>query len=182
VPPRRLDKTPLGAFVFDLFAQLFSAGARIDAPRCCSYNGFLGLLLLGGALALRLSEPPDVLGERGFTLVIASSVVLLAALVVPATRPRLVPTLLATQGLVVAALTAGFALACARWALGSPESHTFRYLPGLIVLGGTYGAALWADFGPGRLRPRPWRLAGFIAGVALEAAVAVLVVRAMLRD
>ncbi len=183
MPPRQVEKTPLATFVFDLFAQLFSAGARIDAARCCSYNGFLGLLLLAGALALRLSGPPDVLGGPGFTLVIASSVVLLAALVVPATRPRLVPVLLATQGVVVVALTAGFALACARWALGStPESRTFRYLPGLIVLGGTYGAALWADFGPARMRPRPWRLAGFIAGVALDTAVAVLVVGAMLRD
>jgi hypothetical protein len=175
-------KTPLATFVFDLFAQLFSAGARIDAARCCSYNGFLGLLLLGGALALRLSGPPDVLGEGGFVFVIASSVVLLAALVVPAARPRFVPALLATQGGVIVALTAGFALACASWALGTPESHSFRYLPGLIILGGTYGAALWADFGPPRTHARPWRLGGFIAGVALEAAVAVLVVGAMLRD
>jgi hypothetical protein len=37
------------------------------------------------------------------------------------------------------------------------------------------------DFGPARARPRPWHLAGFIAGVALEAVVAALVVGVVLR-
>jgi hypothetical protein len=54
-------------------------------------------------------------------------------------------------------------------------------LPGLIVARATYGAALWADFGPARPRPRPLRLAGFIAGVALEAVVAALVVGVLSR-
>jgi hypothetical protein len=48
-------------------------------------------------------------------------------------------------------------------------------------VGATYGAALFADFGPARARPRPWRLAGFITGSALEIVVAVLVVGAVLR-
>jgi hypothetical protein len=165
----------------DLFAQVFSDGARIDARRCCSYNGFLGLLIFVGALALRLSGPPDPLGGRGLALVVASAVVLLPALVVPLIRPPLVPALLAAQGVVVVALTVGLALACAAWALGTPATNTFRYLPGLIVVGTTYGSALWADFGPARARPRPWRLAGLIAGIAIEGVVATLVVAALLR-
>lgn len=176
--PRR---APSASFLRDLFAQLFSARARIDARRCGAYNGFLGLLLLGGALALRLSGPPDPLGGGGFALVVASAVVLLAALVVPVTRPGLVPTLLVAQGLVIVTLTVAFALACARWALATPATGSFRYLPGLIVVGTTYGAALCADFGPTRARPRPWRLAGFITGSALEMVVAALVVGAVLR-
>lgn len=138
MPPRRAPST---SFLLDLFAQLFSARARIDAGRCCAYNGFLGLLLLGGALALRLSGPPDPLGGGGFALVVASSVILLAALVVPVTRPGLIPALLAAEGLVIVTLTVGFALACARWALATPATGSFRYLPGLIVVGATYGAA-----------------------------------------
>jgi hypothetical protein len=178
VPPRR---APSASFLLDLFAQLFTARSRIDAGRCCAYNGFLGLLLLGGALALRLAGPPDLLGGGGFALVVASAAVLIAAFVVPVTRPRLVPALLAAQGLVIVTLTVGFALACTAWALASPATGAFKYLPGLIVVGTTYGAALWADFGPARARPRRWRLAGFITGTALEMVVAALVVRAVLR-
>jgi hypothetical protein len=181
MPPRPRDKATLGTFVSELFAQLFSARSPIDAARCCSYNGSLGLLLLAGAVVLRLSGPSDELGGFTLTLLVLASLVLLAAFVVPATRPRYVPALLAVHGVVVLGLTAGFALACARWALDSPESHSFRYLPGLIVLGGTYAGALWADFGPPRAHPRPWRLAGFVVGVALEIAVAALVVAALLR-
>jgi hypothetical protein len=181
VTPRDDRNAPLGSFLRDLFAQLFSAGARIDSARCCAYSAFLGLLLLIGALALRLAGPSDPLGGLGFMVVVTSAVVLLAALVVPVVRPRLVPTLLAVQGVVIVALSAGFALACAVWALGTPATGSFRYLPGVIVVGVTYGAALWADFGPARAHPRPWRLAGFIAGVALEAAVAALVVGVVLR-
>lgn len=174
--------TPRASFLRDLLAQLFSDGARIDAARWCGYNGFFGLVLLGGALALRLSGPPDPLGGRGFVFVVACAVVLLAALVVPLLRPRLVPALLAAQGVVIIALTLGFAGACAAWALGEPEARAFRYLPGPIVVGLTSGAALWADFGPARARARRWRLAGFIAGIALEAVVAVVVVGAVLRS
>jgi hypothetical protein len=169
------------SFTTDLIAQLFSDRARFAAERCSAYNGFLGLLLLAGAFALRLSGPPDRLGDLGFALVVASAVALLAAYVVPATRPRLVPLLLAAHGALIVALTAAFALACAAWALATPVAGSFRYLPGLIVVGTTYGAALWADFGPRRARPRPWRLAGFLAGVAIEGVVAVLVARAMFR-
>lgn len=182
MPPRDDRNTPAASFLADLFAQLFSAAARIDAGRCCAYNSFLGLLLLGGAFVLRLSGPPDLLGRFGFAFVVASAAVLLAALIVPVTRPRLVPALLAAQGAVVIALTVGFALACAAWALGRPSTRAFRYLPGLIVVGATYGAALCADFGPARARPRPWRLVGFIAGIALEVVVAALVVGAVLRS
>jgi hypothetical protein len=179
--PARDDRNTPSSLLRDLIAQLFSERSRIDAGRYCAYNGFLGLLLLGGALTLRLSGPPDPLGGPGFALVAAGSVVLLAAFVIPTARPHRVPTLLAAQGLVIIALTIGFALACATWALGTPTTRAFRYLPGPIVLGATYGAALWTDFGPTRARPRSWRLAGFIAGIALEAAVAVLVIGAMLR-
>jgi hypothetical protein len=163
----------------DLLAQLFADGARIDASRWCGYDGLLGLVLLGGALALRLSGPPDLLGGLGFVLVVACSAVLIAALVVPLIRPRLVPALLAMHGVVIVALTLGFAGACAAWALGEPESRAFRYLPGPIVVGLTSGAALWADFGPARARARRWRLAGALVGLALEAVVAVVVAPAM---
>jgi len=168
------------SFTSDLMAQLFSDRARFGAERYSAYNGFLGLVLLGGAFALRTSGPPDRLGAPGFALVVASALALLAAYAVPALRPRLVPVLLAAHGLLIVALTVAFALACALWALATPAGG-FRYLPGLIVVGMTYGAALWADFGPARARPRPWRLAGFVAGAALEVVVAVLVVRALAR-
>jgi hypothetical protein len=48
-------------------------------------------------------------------------------------------------------------------------------------VGTTYGATLWADFGPPRARPRPWRLSGFLAGVALEVVVAAMLLSALLR-
>jgi hypothetical protein len=182
VPTGDDRNTPRASFLRDLIAQLFSQDARIDAGRWCAYNTFLGVLLLGGALVLRVSGPPDPLGARGFVLVAASAAVLLAALVVPFAWPRLVPALLTAHGVLVVALTVGFAGACAGWALGTPATRSFRYLPGLIVVGATYGAALWADFGPVRARPRPWRLAGFIGGLALEVAVAALVVVRALRD
>ena len=176
VPPRAAGNASRTSFLNDLIAQIFSDRTRIDAERCCSYNGRLGVVLLGDALALHFSAPPDLLGGPGFALVVVAALVLLAALIVPMTRPQLVPALLALQGLVVVALTLAFALACAVWALGTPETHAFRYLPGLIGVGATYGAALWANFGPPRARPRPWRLAGFIAGVVLELAVAAFLV------
>jgi hypothetical protein len=162
-------------------AQVFSDGARIEATRWCGYNGFFGLVLLGGALALRLSGPPELLGAGGFVFVVGCAGVLLAAFVVPLIRPRLVSALLAAQGVVIVALTLGFAGACAAWALGEPEGRAFRYLPGPIVVGLTSGAALWADFGPARARARRWRLAGAVAGLVLEAVVAVVVVGAVLR-
>jgi hypothetical protein len=173
--------TPRASLLRDLCAQLFSDGARIDAGRCCAYNAFLGILLLGGAVVLRVSAPPDPLGPRGFTLVVASAVVLLAALIVPLARPGLVPALLAAQGALIVVLAVGFALACAKWASGTPATRSFRYLPGLIVVGSTYGTALWADFGPARARPRPWRVAGFVVGLALEGVVAALIVMAAVR-
>jgi hypothetical protein len=174
VPARYKRNTSRPWFLSDLFAQLFSDRSRSDAGRYRGYNGILGLLLLAGAFVLRLSGPPNPLGRVGFALVIGSAAILLAALVVPLTRPPLVPSLLAAHGVVIIALTFGFALACAAWALGTPATRAFRYLPGLIVVGTTYGAALWADFGPARARPRPWRLAGFITGIALELVVAAL--------
>ncbi len=163
-------------------AQVFSDLPRIDAARCCSYNGFLGLLILGGAFALRLSGPSDPLGGLGFALAVVSAVILIAGLVVPLARPLLIPTLLAVQGVVIVLVTLGFGLACAAWALGIRETHGFHYLPGLVVVGSTYGVALWADFGPPRERPRPWRLAGFLAGIVLEGAVAVLLAASLLRS
>jgi hypothetical protein len=167
------------SFLRDLFAQVFSNGARIDAQRYCVYNGFLGLLLLAGAFALRLSGPLGPIGAGAFSLVIVAALVLAAALVVPSTRPGLVPTLLATQGVVIVAMTLGFAFASVFWALGGTTTRAFKYLPGLIVVAMTYGSTLWADYGPARARPRPWRLAGFITGIALEAAVGALVVGAL---
>jgi len=182
VPPRAAGNAPQTSFLNALIGQIFSDRTRIDAARCCSYNGRLGVVLLGGSLALHFSAPPDLLGGPGFVLVVAGALVLLAALVVPVTRPQLVPAMLAAQGLIIVALTFGFALACAAWAIGTPETHAFRYLPGLIGVGATYGAALWANFGPPRARPRPWRLAGFIAGIVLELVVAALLVAALLRS
>ena len=169
------------SFMTDLIAQVFSDRAHIDAGRYCSYNGFLGLLLLGGAFALRLSGPPGALGGPGSAFVFASALVLSAALFVPPLRPGLVPALLAVQGVVIVAVTLAFALACAACAIGTPAIHAFRYMPGIIGVGATYGAALWADFGPPRARPRPWRLAGFIAGVVLEVVVGALLLVALLR-
>lgn len=172
--------TPGMAFLSDLFAQVFSDGARLDAERYCTYNGWLGLLLLAGAFILRFSGPPDPLGVGGFVLAVAGAVALLAALVVRSTAPRFVPTVLAMQGVVIVALTLAFALNSVFWALGSTATRAFRYLPGLLLVGATYGSALWADQGPARARPRPWRLAGFLAGLALEAVVGAFVVRALL--
>jgi hypothetical protein len=178
---RHDPNTRRGSLLQDLIAQLFSERSRINAGRWCAYNALLGVPLLGGALAWRLSGPPHSLDARGFALVTASGVVLLAAVIVPPTWPRLVTALLTAQGVLVVLLTVGFAGACADWAR-STSTHSFRYLPGLIVVGTTYGTALWADFGPVRARPRPWRLGGFIAGLALEAAVAALLVARALRD
>lgn len=174
------DRAPL-AFLSDLFAQLFSDGARIDAERYCKYDGVLGLLLLAGAVVTRSSGPPDPLGAGGFALVVASGATLVLGLVVSALRPRWVPALLALHGALVLALTLGLAVACAFWALGPSETRAFRYLPGLIVVGTTYGAALWADHGPARARPRAWRFAGFVAGLVLEVAVGVMVVAVLVR-
>jgi hypothetical protein len=182
MPARRHRDVSQASFLSDLIAQVFSDRVRFDAARCCSYNGFFGLVLLGGAFALRFGGPPDLLGAVGFGFVVASALVLMAALVVPLTRPRLVPVLLAAQGVVILALTLGFAFECAAWAIGSAETHSFRYLPGLIAIGATYSATLWADFGRPLARPRRWRLAGFVAGIALEAVVSALLVAALLRS
>jgi hypothetical protein len=182
VPPRDDDNAPR-SFLGDLFAQLFADGTRIDAGRYCAYDAFLGFLLLGGAIVLRVSGPPDLLGAGGFAFVVASAVALLAGLVVPLVRPQRVPALLVAHGAIVLALTVAFALACAAWAVGDPATRpAFRYFPGLIVVGSTYGAALSANFGPARVRPRRWRVAGFVLGLALEVTVAVLVVATSIRD
>lgn len=180
--PWRQDRpAPRASFLNDLIAQVFSDRVRFDVARCCSYNGFFGLVLLGGACALRLAGPPDPLGAVGFGFVVASALVLLSALVVPLMRPRLVSTLLVVQGALILALTLGFAFACAAWAIGSVETHSFRYLPGLIAVGTTYGATLCADFGRPGARPRRWRVAGFITGIVLEMLVAVLLLAGLLR-
>jgi hypothetical protein len=172
---------PRASFLNDLLTQVFSDRSRIDAERYCSYNGFLGLLLLAGGLALRVSGPPNPRGNFGFAIIMSSAVALIAAFIVPLARPGFVPRLLALQGLLILGLTLGFALACGAWALGHFETRSFGYLPGLITVGTMYGSAQWADFGPPRARPRPWRLAGFIMGVVLDALVAALLLASMLR-
>lgn len=138
------------------------------------------MLLVAGAFVLRGSAPPDRLGQSGFALLIASGTVLLAGLVVPLARSRLMPRVLATQGAMVVVITTALAISCVRWATDKPGEHSFRYLPGLIIVGMTYGTAQWAEFGWHRSRPRPWRLAGLVLGVALEAIVAAFVVGALL--
>lgn len=173
---------PRASFLNDLLTQIFSDRARIDAARYCSYNGFLGLLLLAGGLALQRSGSPNPLGNFGFVVVVGSAIALIAALIVPPLRPRLVPRLLALQGLIILGLTLAFAVACGAWALGFFATHSFHYLPGVITVATMYGAAQWADFGPPRARPRAWRLAGFILGVVLDAVVAALLVASMLRS
>jgi len=170
------------SFLRDLFAQLWSDRPRIDAGRWCATNAFIGAILLGGAMALRFSGPPNLLGARGQAVVVASAGALLLAALLPLVRPGLVPALLAVDGLIVAGLTVGFAIACVAWARTSAGTRSFRYLPGLITAGSTYGAALWADFGPARAHPRPWRLAGFLVGLALEAVFGALVIAAALRS
>ena len=179
--PNDERNVPRAPFLRDRLGQVFSPGGRLDAGRCCAANAFLGVVVLGGALALRLSGPPDPLGGGRFAFAVAGGAVLLAALVVPLVRPRFVPALLAAHGAIVVALAIAFALACAAWALEAPAERSFRYLPGLIVVGVAYGAALWADFGPGLAHPRRWRCAGFVAGAVVEAVVAALVARAVMR-
>jgi DNA-binding transcriptional regulator of glucitol operon len=169
------------SFLRDLFRQLASSAPRIDAGRWCAHNAFLGTILLGGALVLRFSAPPDVLGARGFAFVVASAGALLAAAVLPLVRPTLVPALLAADGLLVIALTVAFSIGCIDWARYSAGTRSFRYLPGLITTAMTYGSALWADFGPDRAHARPWRRAGFILGIALDAVVGALVIAAAMR-
>jgi hypothetical protein len=142
----------------DLFRQLASDSPRIDAGQWCAHNAFVGTILLGGALLLRFSGPPYLL-----------------------VRPALVPALLATDGIAVLALTIAFSIACIGWARHSAGIRSFRYLPGLITTGATYGAALWSDFGPSRANPRRWRQAGFVIGIALGLVVGAVVIPAALR-
>src|SRR5689334_7668619 len=80
---KALREVSKGTFVSDLLTQVFSDRARIDAGRYCAYNGFLGLILLAAALALRYSGSRDPLGAAGFALVVSSALVLIAALIVP---------------------------------------------------------------------------------------------------
>lgn len=177
--PRRTSKSQLARFVGDLFARVFSDGARLDPGRCCAYNAFLGFLLVGGVAALRLSAPPYLLGTTASVLVGASGAFLFGALIVPYAWPRGVSILLAAQGALIVSLVFGFSVACAVWALHS-STQTFRYLPGLIVVGATYGGTLWADFGPCR-KARLWRFAAFVLGVVVELIVATLVALTLLR-
>ncbi len=168
------------SFLQDLFAQLGSEEPRIDAGRWCAHNAFAGVILLGGALVLRTSGPPDLLGARGFALMAGSAAALILAAIVPLVRPTLVRPLLALDGVLVMALTIGFAMACVGWARGAAGTRSFRYLPGLMTTAATYGSALWADFGPAGAHRRRWRRAGFAAGVALDAVVGALVIAAAL--
>ncbi len=170
-----------GPFLKDLFGQVASNRPRIDAVRWCAYNAFVGTILLGGALVLRLSGPPDPLGPRAFVLVAASALCLILAAIVPLLRPGLVSAVLAADGVLVIALTFAFAFACLRWARHPAPMRSFRYLPGLIATGVTYGAALWADFGPVRAHARRWRQAGFVLGAVLDGVVGVFVIAAALR-
>lgn len=170
-----------GSFLRDLFGQVASEHPRIDAGRWCAHNAFVGTILLGGALVLRLSGPPDPLGPHAFVLVAASALGLILAAVVPLLKPGLVPAVLAADGVLVIALTFGFAFACLSWARQAVPMRSFRYLPGLIATGATYGAALWADFGPVRVHARRWRQAGFVVGVVLDGVVGVFVIAAALR-
>ena len=169
------------SFLRDLFAQLWSDHPRIDAGPWCAYNAFFGTILLGGALVLRLSGSPDLLGTTALGVIVAAAVALIAAAILPLVRPPLVRPLLAVDGLLVIALTGAFAVTCVGWARETGTTRSFRYLPGLITAGATYGAALWADFGTARAHARRWRLAGFVLGLALDAVVSVLVIAAALR-
>jgi len=162
----------------DLFGQLASDTPRIDAGRWCAHNAFVGMILFGGALVLRFSGGTDLLGTHSFALVLAAASALLVAAIVPLARPAMVPLVLALDGVLIVALTVAFALACVWWTRQPAPRPSFGYLPGLITTGATYGAALWADFGPSRAHPRRWRLAGFVVGVALDATVAALVIAA----
>ncbi len=167
------------SFARDLLAQVFSDKSHIDAGRYCAYNGFLGVIILGAAIVLEVSGSPPALGIWGVALVALSGMALMTALVMPLAWPGRVPKLLAVHGALVLVLTAAFAISCARWALLASPRPSFRYLPGLIVVGVTYGTAQWAEIrSHGR---RAWRFRGFVAGVVAETVVAALVLFAALR-
>lgn len=174
-------KTDRASFLTDLFRQATAGEPRIDAGRWCAHNAFVGTILLGGGLVLRVAGPPDPLGAAGFAFLIATSVALIAAAIVPLVRPGLVQVVLALDGVLVTVLTVAFAAACMRWGLEASATRSFRYLPGLITTAATYGASQWADFGPVRAHARRWRLAGFLTGVALDLVVAVVVIAAAIR-
>jgi hypothetical protein len=168
-----------GAWARELLRQVFSDESLIPAGRYCAYNAFLGLIVLGFAIAFSVDPPPGHDTRVVLALPGVVGLCLLAGIPVTLLRPGAALRLLAVHGALIVLLTVWFLGTSVRSTFGSPAT-SFRYFPGLVLLGFSYGMLQVAQFGPWPRQARMLRLAGFVVGVAGEvgfAVVAILVFR-----
>lgn len=163
-----------------LFKQVFSDKHLITPKQYATYNGILGLALLAlAAIPLTRPEPGSlvsaaILGGSGLFASGGGLVMLL--------RRTPLPGLLAAHGVCVALVGLFLSIHSLAWSVHAPSLDRFRYAPGLTLILVMYGMLQLAAFGPvPRVHAGRLRLAGLLAGIACELAVAICLLVLALR-
>jgi hypothetical protein len=138
------------------------------------------LIVLGFAIAFSVDPPPG--HDTRVVLVFAGVVGLCLLVGIPVTllRPGGAPRLLAVHGALIVLLTLWLLSTSVRSTFVSSVT-SFRYFPGPILLGLSYGMLQVAQFGPWPRQARTLRLGGFIVGVTGEVVFAAVAVAFFLR-
>jgi hypothetical protein len=163
-----------GGWARELLREVFADQPGIPPGRYCAYNAFVGLILVAFAVVLWVDPRPgrDSPADVGFIGVVG--VILLSGIAVALWRPAATSWLLAVHGALIVLLTLWLLGTGIRAALTSPLT-SFRYLPGPVLIGMSYGMLQVAQFGPWRRQSKGLRRAGFVAGIAGEVAFAACV-------
>ena len=156
--------------VSSIFDQVFSDEQLIVPGQFLAANAVGGVVLTLFALALGID--PAQSDPNSLALLVAG-LALLALVLVAKLRARLLTRALIAQGVVVCTLGVWLTLDTIQWALTTPSPPSFHYAPGAITMAFTYGTLQIGSFV--RLR-----VAGLIAGVALELVAAGFVLVRML--
>lgn len=164
-----------GAWARELLREVWTETPSIPPGRYCAYNAFLGLILSGLAFVMWIDRWPVIGSTLNAGALGAIGIVLLSGIGLALLWPAAVTRMLVVHGVLILILTLGFLGSGIEWAL-APRAASFRYLPGPVLMGMSYGALQVAEFGPWSRHSKRLRVAGFIAGICGELVFAACVV------
>jgi hypothetical protein len=170
-------RNPRGGFTA-LFAEVFSDAPRVPAGRYAVYNAVLGgfLLLLA---TIQFLEPERWSSASAIGLG-SVGLLLQSGIVVSTLRSDMPPRVLLFSGLLLGALTVAFTISSIEWAWRAPPLSPFRYMPGVVLLLGVYGALQVAASRPSWQHAKRLKLVGLCVSLLCELAVmAALIVRGL---
>jgi hypothetical protein len=171
IEPRRRR----GAWAGELLREVWTDTPSIPSGRYCAYNAFLGLILTGVAFGMWIDGGPVLGSALNAGALSAIGVVLLSGIAVALLWPAAVRRMLVVHGALILILTLGLLDSGIEWALAS-RGASFRYVPGPVLMGMSYGALQVAEFGPWSHHSKRLRVAGFLAGIGGELVFAACVV------